>query len=245
MQSTSQQFNDIYNSGVYECEVKAVINGVDYYENQLMDVSIQRELFGGNNVTIGSACVASCTLTLMSDTLTGKQLSDSIPRGARVEIWERIKGEQQDTTANAIAGLAVAGVAIAGIATQYVTVNSEWLIQGVFFVDCRDYTSWTNRLRLDCIDRMAMADADYPGDSDQWPKTDTAVVAQIAGYIGVDVDSETVLGNSYSIPIPATYTMREVLGYIAAMYAGNWVITKAGKLLLLKLNGLPAEVEVQ
>lgn len=241
MQNTSELFKTIWNSGNYESEIKVVINGVEYFENQLMDVSIKRELFGGNNVTIGSTCVASCSLTLTSDTMSGRDISAQIPRGARIEIWERIKGEVQDTTANAVAGSAIAGVAIVGIATQYVATNSEWLLQGVFFVDCRDYTSWESRLQLSGIDRMAIADSDYPGDSDEWPKRDIDVVRQIAGYMDVDIDSGTVLGNNYSIPIPASYTMREVLGFIAAMYAGNWIITKEGKLLLLKLNGLPQE----
>jgi aspartate carbamoyltransferase regulatory subunit len=53
MQKTSERFNEIWNSGNYESEIKVVINGVEYFENQLMDVSIKRELFGGNNVTIG------------------------------------------------------------------------------------------------------------------------------------------------------------------------------------------------
>jgi hypothetical protein len=35
--------------------------------------------------------------------------------------------------------------------------------------------------------------------------------------------------------------MREVLGFIAAMYGGNWVITKEGKLSLITLAGLPEE----
>lgn len=218
MQQTSERFKEIWNSGNYESEIKVIVNGVEYRENQLMDVSIKRELFGGNNVTIGSACIASCSLTLISDTMTGRDLSDTIPRGARIEIWECIKGNLQSQT-----------------------VSSEWLCQGVFFIDSRDYTSWTGRLQLNGIDRMAFADADYPGDSDQWPKLDMAVVQQIAGYMGVEIDSGTVLGNNYRIPIPASYTMREVLGYIAAMYAGNWIITKEGKLLLLKLNGLPVE----
>lgn len=241
MQQTTERFNEIWNSGNYESEIKVIVNGVEYRENQLMDVSIKRELFGGNNVAIGSTCVASCTLTLISDTMTGRDLSDTIPRCARIEIWECIKGEAQDRTANAVAGTGVVGIAIAGIATKYVKTESEWLCQGVFFVDSRDYTSWAGRLQLNGVDRMAFADADYPGDSDQWPKTDMAVVQQIAGYMGVELDEGTVLGNNYSIPIPASYTMREVLGYIAAMYAGNWIITKEGKLLLLKLNGLPAE----
>lgn len=244
MQNTSERFNEIWNSGNYESEIKVVINGVEYFENQLMDVSVKRELFGGNNVTIGSTCVASCSLTLTSDTMTGRDISAQIPRGARIEIWERISGEVMDTSRNAVAGTAKPGVnCIVGIAAEYRATHSEWLLQGVFFVDCRDYTSWESRLVLEGVDAMIFADADYPDQSD-WPemgKRDIDVARQIAGYINVALDSGTELGKNYRIPIPLSYTMREVLGYIGAMYGGNWVITKEGKLSLITLAGLPDE----
>lgn len=217
MQSVSTQFEDIYASGNYESEIKVVIAGTEYYESSLMDVSIKRELFGGNNVAIGSACMASCTLTLTSDTMTARDMSALIPRGARVEVWERIKGE---------------------------TRTSEWINQGVFFVDSRDATSWSSRLVLQCVDSMVKADAMYPGTEDGWPsggRTDIDVVRAIAEEMGVTVDGDTQLGLNYKIPFPGTYTMREVLSYIGAMYGGNWLITKAGKLLLLKLSDLPEE----
>ena len=35
--------------------------------------------------------------------------------------------------------------------------------------------------------------------------------------------------------------MREVLAEIAVANAGNWIITDAGKLLLVPLNSIPAE----
>lgn len=244
MQYTSRAFNDILNSGEYESEVKVVVNGVTYYEDSLMDVSIRREVFGGNNVTIGSACMSSCNLTLTSDTLTGRDLSALIPRGARIEIWERITGYASNSQRNAVAGDAVVGIARIGIATEYEIITSEWLLQGVFFVDSRDATSWESRLILTGIDSMALADVMYPSTEDGWPeggRPDTEVVQTIAQAMGVAIDSATELDNNYNIPFPGTYTMREVLGFIGAMYGGNWLITKEGKLQLLKLSSLPDE----
>lgn len=75
-----------------------------------------------------------------------------------------------------------------------------------------------------------------------WPKTDITVVQLIASIIGVQVDPATVtlMNKSYSINYPGygenSYTMRETLGYIAALYAGNFFIDDSNKLKLLEIN---------
>ena len=222
MQNTSATYKSILNGGYYETEVKVLIQNTggtmtEYTERNLTEVSVSWSAFGDTNLTIGSACLGSCRIGLISDDYSGKELSRTIPRGTRMEIYERIYNGSQ---------------------------TSEWLPQGVFFVDARDDTTWTGRLMLDGVDAMVFADALYPETEDGWPaqgKTDAAVVSVIARKMGVSVDSGTQLGNAYPIPFPGTYTMREVLRYIGAMYCGNWIITKEGKLLLLKLDALPPE----
>ena len=246
MQYTSDTFDEILASGDYESEVKVVINGVTYTEDQLLDVSITREVFGGSDLTIGSACVASCSITLISDTMSGRELSATIPRGSRVEIWERINGWSMSTENAAVVGAARVGAAIVGLAAEYLPRNSEWLLQGVFFIDTRDASSWEGRLVIDGLDRMALADGNYPSGDVNWPKSDKQVVNLIAGYIGVDVDSSitNLINRNYQIPLIASYTMREVLQYIGAMYCGNFIINKVGDLQFLSLTGLPAETNL-
>ena len=79
------------------------------------------------------------------------------------------------------------------------------------------------------------------GDTGEWPRTQTAVVAEICTRMGVELDSRTVLG-SYPVEYPNDFTMREILGYIAAAQGGNWIVTGAGKLLLIPLFGsMPSE----
>ena len=249
MQNVGQTFRDILASGNYESEIKVCIEGLDhnmveYRENSLLDVSIARGLFNGDNLSIGAACVASCQVVLSVDGMTGKQLSQTIPKGARIEIYERINGETPNYDTTSIIGTAVAGVAVVSQAAVWNDTNSEWLLQGVFFVDERDDTSWTTRLSLSGIDRMALADDYYPGTSDGWPaqgKIDTEIVQTIASTIGVSVDNIGALAAGYMIPFPGTYTMREVLSYIGAMYCANWIITADGKLRIMKLNELPSE----
>ena len=226
MQNVSTLWRNIVRSGEYATENLLKIedndgNMVSYDESQIESIDIRRYVFNGNNIAIGSACVSSCHIVLISDILAGKDLSRDIPRGARIEIYERIIGYVNG-------------------AKQ----TSEWLIQGVFFVDSRESVAWTGRLTLDGIDSMVKADANYPGDGQGWPpegNLDTYVVNTICGVMGVTLSQYTVLDKGYKIPFPGSYTMREVLCYIAAMYGGNWVIDKAGELLLMRIGDFPAE----
>ena len=45
----------------------------------------------------------------------------------------------------------------------------------------------------------------------------------------------------YYFPLPVGYSMREVLGMIAAAYAGNFIITQTGELRLVTMFDLPPE----
>ena len=45
----------------------------------------------------------------------------------------------------------------------------------------------------------------------------------------------------YPVQYPAEYSCREVLGFIAAMYAGCFVISDLGELRLVALNSIPPE----
>ena len=65
----------------------------------------------------------------------------------------------------------------------------------------------------------------------------TSVASEIAGKIGAQIDARTTIrsGAGYMVGDPGDLTMREVLGYIAAAHAGNWIMTPAGKLRLVPL----------
>jgi hypothetical protein len=68
-------------------------------------------------------------------------------------------------------------------------------------------------------------------------------VAEIARLMGVSVDSRTVLNSVYTLDYPANeYTLRDVLRFIAAAHAGNWIITANNELLLVPLfQSMPME----
>ena len=123
------------------------------------------------------------------------------------------------------------------------TLTSEWLPKGVFRIDTRSQTKndGVDLLTIHGYDDMLKAEQDCPIDS--YPQTDFEAVQEIAEVLGVDLDDsvEDIMTNGYQIPIPAEYSCREVLGYIAAMYAGCFIVDDFGHLRLVTLNGMPPE----
>ena len=89
------------------------------------------------------------------------------------------------------------------------------------------------------------------GDQGTWPKTDLETAQIIAERIGVSLSSETeeLMDQEFEVQYPGYgedgYTLREVLGYIGAMYGGNWVIDDNGDLALIQLNGISLPVTVE
>lgn len=125
-------------------------------------------------------------------------------------------------------------------------LKSEWLQQGVFYIDTRETTASYDGLKILTIhgfDAMLKAEQEYNGTNLNWPATDIAVVQEIASKLGVSVDPRTVdlMINGYTYPMPTGYTLREILGYIAGSYAGSFIITETGQLRLVSLLELPME----
>lgn len=129
------------------------------------------------------------------------------------------------------------------------TNTSEWIPQGVFFIDTREVTANNDGLdilTLHCYDAMLKTEAGYPATTHDWPMRDIDVVSEISATIGVSVDQRTmrIMTEAYSIGLPVGLSMREVLSRIAAMYCGNFVMTYDGELRLVTLTELPEETNL-
>lgn len=120
---------------------------------------------------------------------------------------------------------------------------SEWLRKGVYFIDTRGESgaAGSPHIELHGFDAMLRAEEYYPDSSLAWPANDIEVVQEIAAAMGISVDPRTasMMTAGYKIEYPAEYSQREVLGYIAAMYAGSFCISDNGELMLVCLAGLP------
>ncbi len=125
------------------------------------------------------------------------------------------------------------------------SITSEWLQKGVYYVDTREQDH-NGVLTLRCYDALLLAERAQPWSALSWPALDIDVINEIAGILGVQVDSRTtaLMTAGYRIPMPAQYTMRETLQYIAALYGGSFIMSDLGKLRLLPLalSGTAAEL---
>ena len=141
--------------------------------------------------------------------------ADEIPRAAEIKRYIRLKNGEQ---------------------------ASQWLPKGVFFTNRRtaDGRFWT----VEAFDAMRKADAVWePDQSLAFPLAMPDAVDEFARIMDVEVDSRTVLNPAYAVDYPANGdTIRQILQYIAAAHGGNWIISDAGKLLLVPLRSIPDEV---
>lgn len=114
---------------------------------------------------------------------------------------------------------------------------SEWLPAGTFYVSHREKEAVTGLTTLECYDAMLKANAAFDREG-SWPRPMAQVASEIAAALGVALDSRTQLrtGDDFLMPLPeAGATIREVLGGIASVHGGNWVITHRNRLRLAPL----------
>ena len=250
MQAVDSVYRQLINSGEYTVETLVTINGVDYGEDVLKSVKLKSRVFADDGLSIGGALEGSVTIVLRCPPgTTAREFSTTIPKAAEIGVYQRLTGDvetaessHQSAVVNSSSSTvgAVAGLAVVGERTgPLVQAHSDWLIQGVYNIDQRDATI-DYQLTITGIDKMAFAEADYPGSSLSWPARDEDVVREIANAMGVQVTEETwgVLVLNRQVNLPLDYTMREVLGHIAAAYCGNFIMTKSGKLHLLQFIDL-------
>ena len=123
---------------------------------------------------------------------------------------------------------------------------SEWIQKGVYYIDTRtEKTDISNveKVVIHGYDDMLKAEQDYQESKLKWPAKDIDVVREIAEFIGVGIDARTIpiIKRGYPIQYPSGFSCRDVLGYIAAMYAGCFIMSDLGELRLVTIHGIPKE----
>lgn len=183
-----------------------------YDESNLISIDTSVRIFSENVPTVGCCVSGEISVEML------KPLGE-VPRQARLVPYVRLTDG---------------------------TRHSEWIQKGVYFVDTREEREDGSNIKILILhgyDAILKTEQDYPASTLQWPARDIDVVREIAQFIGVDLDSRTaeIMTRGYSVQYPGEYTCREVLGYIAAMYAGCFVMSDLGELRLVTLHGIPAE----
>ena len=123
----------------------------------------------------------------------------------------------------------------------YVTTEAGQTRKGVFFIDTRSLDVTSGWMTARGFDSALLTEQALAESEEEAIPTDTAgLMRLIASKIGVSIDSRTVMPSyeldQSEVDRRARYmTMRQVAGYVAGLYGGNWIITNAGALYLLPL----------
>ena len=210
MQTVSDTYRTLLQSGRAYAEWKITIGGVEYFSDRLYRLTTRGSVFNGDTPGIGGTVSREIDLKVRS--------SGPIPTAAELRPCVRLTDGE---------------------------TASEWLPKGVFYVDTRREVppgSGVFEMHGYCGMLKGTQPFAVSGDQGDWPMADLNVVREAAERMGTSVDARTVeiMTKGYMIDYPgygeAGYTILEVLGYIAAMYAGNFVMSDAGELLLLPLR---------
>lgn len=213
MQQTSALYQSIIGADNHWFETQLVIDGAGTFgEADLFSISTSHQMFHGSP-TIGSAVAGEIQIKMV------------YPQGVSIPTMARLMPQVRVCNA---------------------TQQSEWLAQGVYFVDTRERTvtdSGESVLELHGYDAMLKAEQPFQSNTITGDSTDVQMVNEIASIMGVEVDERTydIMTAAYTIPLPTGYSCREVLGYIASMYVGAFIITDEGKLRLVSILELPPE----
>lgn len=215
MQNTSDLYKSIRDNPLCSAETRATIAGVRYEQDRLSPPETTGSLFPDGKPSVGNCISRQLDLTILP--------AGTIPRMAEIKLETRL--------------------VIKDALTEDILQASEWIPKGTFYIDTRTQDWGTNAMTIHAYDAMLKAEQMFLTETteDDWPKPMDEVVEEIAKRMGVTVDSRSVISHTMMVGFPLEYTMREILGYIAAAHAGNWIITDAGALRLIALNCIPAE----
>lgn len=235
MQDTSVLYNSII-SGDHRFEVSLAIGESGRLITKLGDVI----LFGGTAILVdtGGAENGFRMERLISVRVTSNIFSSSMP-----DVGSCVSSEIDVEMLRPPAEIPKRARLALYVRAVNDTQQSEWLPQGIFYIDTREYSqdSDLSVMKIHGYDSMVFADADYPSSSIAYPATDRQILGEIANAMGVTIDPRTydIMVHDYEFPLPVGYSMREVLGILASAYGGNFIITESGALRLIAINEIP------
>lgn len=263
MQSVSALYTQIMEGGGWH-EVKLEINGVAYGMDKIVDMSTSHALFDGS-VSVGNTIAGTIDVGLIAKSSSipimaqlrpyvratdGTQVSEWIPRGV---YWIDTREYDHESGIVKLTGF---DAMLKGEQDYMGTGDQGTWPQ----VDINILCEIADRLDLgkDVYTRIASPSGNpkesgwyYYSSSQQAYVLSTATTPNpntsyyVRSNTGIDERTLPLIDKSYKIGYPGfgegAYTVREVLGFIGAMYAGNWIINDQGKLRLIVVGDIPPE----
>lgn len=247
MQETSALYKQILASGDYWFDTSLVIGE----SGRLVDNRGNLITFGGDAILVdnGGADTSS-----REDILMSVSINQALFKNEQPECGSAISSEID------VEMIAPFNIPKKARMALYVRANngvqhSEWVLQGVFYIDTREQSqtdTGLDTLKIHGYDAMILSETTCPDTGQTTGRIrDVDLVQFIADNMkpdtssksGVPVDNRTweIMTKGYTFPIPIGYSMREVLCMIAGAYAANFIISPTGELRLVRMFDLPPE----
>ena len=261
MQTVSSTYTSILaNGGWHECKLE--INGTAYDMEKIVSMRTSAALWDGA-VSVGNTIAGTIDVSLVASSnsvptmaelrpyvraTNGTQHSEWLPKGV---YWVDTRQYDKESGVLYLSGMD----AMLKGEQPYMTSGS----QGTWpAVDINVLCDIADRLELgeDVFTAISSPTGNprtkgyyYKSGSTYYLASETSIVSGRTYYArsNTGIDSRTLpkFIHNYQIGYPGYgddgYTVREVLGYLGSMYAGNWTINDNGQLRLLELGDIPAE----
>lgn len=243
MQEVSERYRRLISQPNHRFEISLVIGE----SGRLITERAETILFGGIAILVATAAADT---GFREESLYSITTSDTVFSGSVPEVGAVISGEIDIDMVKPVAEIPRRARLVPYVRVTDGTDCSEWIQQGVFFVDTKSVTAndtGAEHLYIHGYDAIVMLEETYPSDSSHsYPLLDKTMVQFIADSIGVAVDERTwdIMTDGYLFPLPAGYSSREVLGMIASAYAGSFIMTELGELRLVQINEMPKETRL-
>lgn len=216
MQITDNTFTEIVQRNQYRTLSKIKINGVEYGEDVLQDMSIHRKLFNGDTPSIGGCVAAEIDVNIYLESSMVGRMAELIPMICVSDDVATSDWYPQ--------GVFYVDTRLYNVDTGLLTLHGYDAI-----------------LKMEQPYIRSM----YGAKQTAWDKYQRTAATEICNFLGITLDNPTAISTLYKVTYPGfgegELTFREVMGYIAASNCGNWTTTKDGKLRLVIFGDLPTE----
>lgn len=200
-------------------EIRVVQGNNIYGLDKLKSVTMHPMLTAESGISVGNACSTECRITLLEE-------SQYWPRMAQFTVDFRISSGPGGT-------------------------KSEWITAGTFYTDERSEDKDGN-LSIIAFDGMMKADQSW---TDKIPSASLPATWPITAYDWASMIQDAELATFYDltqlddnvafIGLDTTTSIRDVLKSIAAVHAGNWMMTADEKLKLIQFENVTEPEEGQ
>ncbi|MNW46502.1 hypothetical protein D3C74_238000 [compost metagenome] len=207
-----------------EFKVKALVNGEEYNNDEIVDFAIDNSITSNDGFEVGTAIPSTLTINIRTskEIAPNSKIIPCVALSTASLTWEQtnIPWNQMNV--------------------PWDGSGTSWLPLGEFFVDKRERIN--NVWSFTCLDKFVFADVAYISTL-AYPATMRAVWNEICGRLGWTYDSTVVFNPDYTIEVgPAGYTMRQVLAYIAAAHSSSVIVGKDGVLRFKRFSSVAEPV---